>query len=197
MTTLSKIPMKRLLLALACVGIGIGAVLHGRNSVSADRSPAVPAAGPPAARGDWVGTPAPDFELSSLNGQRVKLRDFRGKVVLLNFWATWCAPCRVEMPWLVEFYQHYRAQGLEIIGVSVDDNDRDKVEKFVRDRHVNYTILRKDETVGDAYGGLRFLPQTFFIGRDGKIIERTYGIRAKGDFESDIKAALGSAPSRI
>jgi peroxiredoxin len=139
----------------------------------------------------WTGKAAPAFSLNTLDGRSVKLSDFRGKVVLLNFWATWCAPCRVEMPWLVDFYSRYQAQGLEIVGVSVDDA-RDKVGTFIRAKNINYTIVLKDEAVADAYGGLRFLPQSFFIGRDGKIIKQTYGVRGKDEFEKDIREALAT-----
>ncbi len=150
-----------------------------------------PSAAPSAQGDEWVGKAAPPFSLDALEGGRVRLADFRGKVVIVNFWATWCAPCKVEIPWLVEFYTRYHAQGLEILGVSVDDGERERVAKFVRDRHVNYRILLKDEAVSDAYGGLRFLPQTFFVGRDGRILVRTYGIRSREDLEADIRNALG------
>jgi peroxiredoxin len=139
----------------------------------------------------WTGKAAPEFSLKTLDGRTVKLSDFQGKVVLLNFWATWCAPCRVEMPWLVDFYSRYHAQGLEIVGVSVDDDAREKVAAFIRARNINYTIVLKDEAVADAYGGLRFLPQSFFIGRDGRVIKQTYGVRSKDEFEDDIRRAMG------
>jgi peroxiredoxin len=148
---------------------------------------------PPAAvAGDgWVGTQAPDFQLSALDGRSVRLSDLRGHVVLVNFWATWCAPCRVEMPWLAEFDARYRTLGLTVLGVSVDDGGRERVAAFVRERRVSYPILLKDDDIELRYGGVRFLPQTFFVGRDGKIIRRVYGIRTRADFEADIRSALG------
>jgi peroxiredoxin len=151
---------------------------------------AMPAVGSDA----WAGKPAPEFALHTLDGRSIKLSGLRGKVVVLNFWATWCAPCRVEMPWLVDFSRRYQPQGLEIVGVSMDDGDRDRVAAFVRARDVNYTIVLKDKAVSDAYGGLRFLPQTFFIGRDGKVIKWTYGVRGKDDFEDDIRQAMAAPP---
>jgi len=174
---------------LAAAGAGI-LILHGARRGSAQRP--APAASTHV-NDAWTGKPAPAFLLNTLDGRGVKLSDFRGKVVLLNFWATWCAPCRVEMPWLVDFYSRYQAQGLEIVGVSVDDDARDKVAAFVHARNVNYTIVLKDEGVADAYGGLRFLPQSFFIGRDGNIVKQTFGVRGKEDFENDIRQALGTA----
>ena len=136
---------------------------------------------------------APDFELKSLDGRTVKLSDFHGKVVVLNFWATWCAPCRVETPWLVDLYRRYKEQGLEVVGVSMDDGDQEHVADFVKEMGINYTVLMGSHGVGDAYGGLRFLPQTFFIGRDGKIIKHSFGTNSKSDFEDAIKQSL-SAP---
>ncbi len=135
---------------------------------------------------------APDFELKSLDGRAVKLSDFRGKVVVLNFWATWCAPCRVETPWLVDLYRQYKEQGLEVVGVSMDDGDQEHVADFVKEMGINYTVIMGNHTVGDAYGGARFLPQTFFIGRDGKIIKHSFGIKSKSDLEEAIKQSLNT-----
>jgi thiol-disulfide isomerase/thioredoxin len=180
--------VRRILLLVGAVAAG-AALVYVSSNIGTDRSKASPALS--FASGDWAGKSAADFALRALDGRRVRLSDFRGKVVIVNFWATWCGPCKVEMPWLVEFYERYRASGLEILGVSVDDGDPDRVAKFVRARRVSYTILLKDDAVVDAYGGLRFLPQSFFIGRDGKIIKRTYGIQAKREFEADVTDALG------
>jgi len=134
--------------------------------------------------------PASDFELKSLDGRAVKLSDFRGKVVVLNFWATWCAPCRVETPWLVDLYRQYKERGLEVVGVSMDDGDQEHVSDFVKEMGINYTVLTGNHAVGDAYGGARFLPQTFFIDRNGKIIKHSIGIKSKSDFEEAIKQSL-------
>jgi peroxiredoxin len=178
----------RVLILVGAVAAGT-ALIYRSSHVVADRAKRPT---PSTATGsDWRGKSAPDFVLSALDGRRVRLSSFRGKVVIVNFWATWCGPCKVEMPWLVEFYERYRAHGLEILGVSVDDGDSDRVAKFARERHVSYMILLKDDAVVDAYGGVRFLPQSFFIGRNGKIIQRTYGIGSKSDFEADITDVLG------
>jgi cytochrome c biogenesis protein CcmG/thiol:disulfide interchange protein DsbE len=146
---------------------------------------------PRAASDDWAGKPAPDFALTTLDGQPIHLSAYRGRVVLVNFWATWCAPCRVEVPWLTEFDARYQAQGLTILGISVDDGGRERVASFVRERHVGYPIMLKDTGVDLRYGGVRFLPQTFFIGRDGRIIRQVYGIHTHADFEAGIRSALG------
>ena len=142
---------------------------------------------------------APEFALKALDGRTVRLSDYRGRAVVLNFWATWCAPCRVEMPWLEELSRQYRAQGIEVVGISMDDPGQEAaVRKFVRERNVDYTILLGNDAVGDAYGGARLLPQTFFLDRDGRIVKSTVGITTRDDLESNIRelAGAGSFPAR-
>ena len=134
---------------------------------------------------------APDFELTTLDKRTFKLSDFRGKPIILNFWATYCGPCRVEMPWLVEIYKQYQPQGLEIVGVSMDDEgEQQKVSDFVREVGVDYTVLIGNHMVGDAYGGARFLPQTFFIDRGGHIAASVTGMKSKSEFETIVKQLL-------
>jgi thiol-disulfide isomerase/thioredoxin len=135
-------------------------------------------------------TLAPDFTLESLDGRSVRLSDLRGKAVLLNFWATWCTPCKIEMPWFIELQNQYGAQGLQIVGVAMDDASKEDIAKFAKDMGVNYPILIGKEAVGDQYGGVPALPETFFIGRDGKIVDKILGLRGKGDIVEDIKKAL-------
>src|ERR1700740_1195296 len=137
-------------------------------------------------------TPAPDFTLDSLDGKTVKLSDLRGKAVLLNFWATWCTPCKIEMPWFVELQNQYGGQGLQIVGVAMDDSSKDDIAKFAKDMGVNYPVLIGKEAVGDAYGGVPALPETFFIGRDGKIIDKIMGLRSRSEIEDSIKKALNT-----
>ena len=91
--------------------------------------------------GDVRGRRAPDFELTSLDGKRVKLSDFRGKAVLLNFWATWCSPCKVEMPWFVDLQKKYGNDGLVVVGVAMDDTDTPKIAEFASEMGVNYPVL--------------------------------------------------------
>jgi peroxiredoxin len=138
----------------------------------------------------WIGRAAPEFALASLDGRLFKLSGLRGHAVLLNFWATWCAPCRLEMPWLEELSRTYRKSGLEVLGLSLDDRDRDGVVKFVRDRHIDYPILLKNAVVANAYGGVQYLPQTFFIDRTGKIVSRVYGLQTRSAFEAGIQRAM-------
>jgi thiol-disulfide isomerase/thioredoxin len=140
-------------------------------------------------------TPAPDFTLESLDGKRMKLSDLRGKAVLLNFWATWCGPCKIETPWLVELQGQYGGQGLQVVGVAMDDSGKDEIAKFAKDMGVNYPILLGKEAVGDAYGGVPALPESFFIGRDGKIVDRIIGLKGRSDIEDSIKKALKTEAS--
>jgi peroxiredoxin len=136
------------------------------------------------------GLEAPDFTLQSLDGKTVHLSDFRGKGVLLNFWATWCQPCKIEMPWFAELQRQYGPQGLQILGVAMDDAGPEEIGKFAHDLGVNYPILVGQEAVGNAYGGVQFLPATFYIGRDGKVLDKVFGLKGRGEIEDSVKKAL-------
>lgn len=137
---------------------------------------------------------APDFTLQALDGQNMTLSNLRGKAVLLNFWATWCGPCKIEMPWFVELQNQYGAQGLQVVGVAMDDSSKDDIAKFAKDMGVNYPVLLGKEAVGDAYGGVPALPETFFIGRDGKIVDKIIGLKGKAEIEDSVKKALSTQP---
>jgi thiol-disulfide isomerase/thioredoxin len=152
--------------------------------------------GAPVLVGDVRGITAPNFELATLDGQRVKLSDYRGKAVLLNFWATWCGPCKIETPWLVQLQNQYGPQGLQIIGVEAGDDGKEDIEKFVKDMGINYPILIGKESVGDAYGGVPALPETFFIGRDGKIVDKSMGLHGRAEIEDSIKEALNTETAK-
>jgi len=141
-------------------------------------------------------SPAPDFTLESLDGKSVRLSDLRGKAVLLNFWATWCGPCKIETPWLVELQNQYGSQGLQVIGVAMDDSGKEDIAKFAKDMGVNYPVLLGKEAVGDAYGGVPALPESFFIGRDGKIVDKIIGLKGKGEIEDSIKKALDTEAAK-
>jgi thiol-disulfide isomerase/thioredoxin len=142
------------------------------------------------APGQLIGQNAPDFELQSLEGKNVKLSDFRGKAVLLNFWATYCGPCKIEMPWFVELQREYGPQGFQIVGVAMDDASTEDIAKFAREMGVNYPILLGKESVGESYGGVGVLPTTFFVNRDGKITAREFGLQSRSVFVDNIKKAL-------
>jgi thiol-disulfide isomerase/thioredoxin len=140
---------------------------------------------------DPTGKAAPDFTLQTLDGKNVSLSSFRGKGVLLNFWATWCGPCKIEMPWFVELQKEYGSQGLQIVGVAMDDSSPQDIQTFVKEMGVNYPVLLGKEAVGQAYGGVDVLPTTFFIDRDGKIVAREFGLQSRSLFVDNIKKALG------
>jgi peroxiredoxin len=150
-----------------------------------------PDAGGPSAALGFKGQMAPDFELKSLDGRSVHLTDFRGKAVLLNFWATWCQPCKIEMPWFVEMQKQYGSDGLQVVGVAMDDASEEDIAKFAKQMGVNYPILLGKEAVGDAYGGVQFLPTTFFIDRNGKVVDRVFGLKSRSEIEDNIKKAMG------
>jgi peroxiredoxin len=150
-----------------------------------------------AMQGDLRGKPAPDFELTALDGKKVKLSDLRGKAVLVNFWATWCGPCKIEMPWLVDLQQRYSAKGLVVLGISVDEGSTDKIAAYAKEMGVNYTVLRTTDAVSDSYGGIDGLPTTFYVNRNGVIIGQAAGLVSKDTIEDDINRALtqGGTPS--
>lgn len=140
---------------------------------------------------DQKGKPAPDFALESLDGGTVHLSDFRGKAILVNFWATWCQPCKIEMPWFEELRKQYGPQGFEILGIAADSADsRQAVAKFVKEMGVNYPILIGKERVNEEYGGIEYLPSSFVIDRDGKLVTRFIGLKSRSEIEDDIKQAL-------
>lgn len=142
-----------------------------------------------------MGRPAPDFTLKSLEGKTVHLSDYRGRAVVLNFWATWCAPCKIEMPWFVELQKEYGPQGLQLVGVAMDDASPKDIAEFAKEMGVNYPILVGKETVGQAYGGVPFMPETFYIDRNGKIIENSFGLKSKSEIEDGMKKIIASVAS--
>ena len=139
------------------------------------------------------GHAAPDFDLTDLQGNTVRLSSLRGKAVVLNFWASWCAPCIEEIPWLVEMQKRYGGQGLQIVGVSLDDDDPKEVVKFAAKNAINYPILFGGEKVANEYGGIDYLPTTFYIDRNGVVLERVFGQPGRQEIEKKIKHAIATA----
>jgi len=171
-----------------------------------------------AAKGDLVAVPggdtmqyesplkgkaAPAFALEDLHGGKVSLASYQGKAVLVNFWATWCGPCKIETPWLVELRNKYAAQGFEILGVDSEADDlkpddkagwaknKAAVDKFVMDMKVPYPVLMNGDSINDAYGAPDALPASFFIDRNGKVVAASLGLTSESDIEDNIKKALG------
>ena len=142
------------------------------------------------------GHDAPDFTLTDLQGHPVTLSDLRGKAVVLNFWATWCPPCKEEIPWFVDLQKRYGEQGLQIVGVSMDDDgDQKSVAKFAAENSINYPILLGKENVAAQYGGIDYLPTTFYIDRSGVVLDRVFGQPGTRDeIEQNVKRAIASKP---
>ena len=137
---------------------------------------------------------APDFALKDVNGQSVHLSDYKGKVVLLDFWATWCGPCKVEIPWFMEFEQQLKDRGFAVLGVSMDEDGWSTVKPYVQQLKINYRIVLGNEQVGDLYGAVDSLPTTFLIDRQGKIASVHIGLsQGKEDFRNDIVQLLDAA----
>jgi thiol-disulfide isomerase/thioredoxin len=139
------------------------------------------------------GAPRADlsFTLRDMNGREVRLADLEGQVVLINFWATWCGPCRMETPWLVELQEKYRGRGLRVVGIAVDDPP-EAVPPFAREFGVNYPLLlgREREDVQKAFGPVMVLPMSVIVGRDGRICVRHIGPASKEQFDGEIAALL-------
>jgi thiol-disulfide isomerase/thioredoxin len=131
--------------------------------------------------------------LETVDGKTLKLSDLRGKAVVLNFWATWCSPCKAEMPWFVDFQKQYAGEGLQIVGVAMDDSDKKDIQKFAQQMGVNYPVVLGKESLADQYGGVEFLPTTFYIDRSGNIQDRVFGIVDRQEAESSMKKVLASA----
>lgn len=140
-----------------------------------------------------VGDLRPDLALPDPDGQTHRLSDYSGRRVLLNFWATWCEPCKIEMPWLVDLQKKYRPQGLEIVGVAMDDSGEKTIADFAHKMQVNYTVLVGSEKVAQMYGGLDGLPTSFFLGRDGKVVDTALGLVSESTIEDAIKKSLATS----
>jgi thiol-disulfide isomerase/thioredoxin len=141
------------------------------------------------------GKAAPAFTLVTLDGKKVSLSDFKGKPVLVNFWATWCGPCKVEMPWFEEFNKQYASQGLVILGLADDvDAGKEAIAKVAKKTGVTYPILLTDGKVQKAYApaGMDYLPMSFYVDRKGVIVEETAGLGGKDEIEAHIKKVIAS-----
>ncbi len=137
-----------------------------------------------------TGKAAPDWALKNVDGKTVKLSDYKGKVVILDFWATWCPPCRAEIPSFVELYKKYSQDGLVVVGVSVDEEGPSVVKPFIKRNKIEYPIVMADGKIEQAYGGVEAIPTTFIINREGKIVNKHVGLTSKEEFEKEIKPLL-------
>lgn len=186
--------MKKVLLIIGTVVVLIGATVY------ADRVTRVTVPkGPTNTPKPDAGTPEPDVTFKDLDGKDVRLDAYKGKVVLLNFWATWCEPCQIEIPWLIEMQQKYSSKGFTILGVDVDDESNKDVSAYVSKEvfnvngqkfPMNYPILRGNDAVADKFGGLLGYPTSFLISRDGKIVKKVQGLISYEEITSAIDSQL-------
>ena len=135
---------------------------------------------------------APAFQLNDLNGKPVSLAEARGKIVLLNFWATWCGPCRAEIPDLVDLQKRY-ADKFEIIALATDEDDPDEVRRFVLQSGINYRVAMSSDAVRRDYGGIAALPTSFVIDPEGRIVQKHVGLNDPSIYELEVRAMLGQA----
>ena len=133
---------------------------------------------------------APEFALKDADGKLVHLSDYRGKVVLLDFWATWCGPCKIEIPWFMDMQRKNKDRGFEVLGVSMDDEGWEVVKPFLADLQVNYRVVIGNDATAQLYGGVDALPTTFLIDRGGKIAAVHVGLASRKDFEDGIEELL-------
>jgi cytochrome c biogenesis protein CcmG/thiol:disulfide interchange protein DsbE len=150
-----------------------------------------------------LGKNAPAFTLEDLSGRKVSLADYKGKALLINFWATWCGPCKLETPWLVELRNQYASKGFEILGVDSEDDevtpsekaawakDKAAVAEFVKQEHMPYPVLMNGDSISKEFGDFEAMPTSFWVDRSGKVIAAQTGITSKDDMEAKIKKALG------
>jgi peroxiredoxin len=135
---------------------------------------------------------APDFSLKDSDGKTVRLSDYHGKVVLLDFWATWCPPCKLEIPWLIDIERENKARGFEVLGVSMDDEGWEVVKPFMKEVGMNYRVVIGNDATAELYGNVESLPETFLIDREGKIAAIHIGLASRKDFEDEVAQLLDS-----
>jgi thiol-disulfide isomerase/thioredoxin len=142
---------------------------------------------------DLRGHIAPGFRLKDLGGKNVSLADYKGRAVVVNFWATYCGPCKLEMPWFEQLQSEYKNQGLVILGINQDEGMTPR-DVGIAARHVgvSYPILMPDPAVSKEYGGVDYLPETFYVDRDGKVLLQTAGAPTKEQIETNIRHALAA-----
>lgn len=158
----------------------------------------------PQSQTSLIGKPAPDFVLQDLSGKTVALSSFKGKPLLINFWATWCGPCKIETPWLIELQNQYASKGFEVIGISTEgedlkpddkeglDRQKTAIAKFIKEEHMQYPVLVNGDSLVGPYGGLDSMPTSVYVNTEGKVVAVQLGITSKDDMEENIKKALGS-----
>jgi cytochrome c biogenesis protein CcmG/thiol:disulfide interchange protein DsbE len=177
----SAIAALALLLAFGCAKSGTerGGATVGKEKVSI-----------PANAGE-IGSQAPEFELADLSGKKVRLSDLKGRVVIVDFWATWCGPCRAEIPDFVRLQSKYRERGLTILGVAVNSEEK-VVRSFAEDHDINYPVLLEGDETTKLFGGVYAIPTTFVLDRQGRIVKKFIGAMPAEAFEEAVQPLLAS-----
>jgi peroxiredoxin len=134
----------------------------------------------------------PDFSLKDATGATVKLSDFKGKVVLLNFWATWCGPCKIEIPWFMDFQKTYKDRDFAVLGVSMDEDGWDAVKPYIEQHKMNYQVVIGDDQISQIFGSIDSLPTTLVIDREGRIASMHVGLVSKNTYQKEIELLLGA-----
>ncbi len=185
--------MKRIGLVL---GTPIGIVAF---AVLANRATRIPVTRAVSTNQDNKPTASPDFTLKDLENHDVSLSQFNGKVVLVNFWATWCGPCRIEIPWLIELQEKYAARGFTVLGVAMDEEGKSAVAPFVQkerfkvegtSQSMNYPIVLGNDATADKFGGLVGFPTSLLISRDGRVVKRVDGLVSCDEIDEAIRSQL-------
>jgi thiol-disulfide isomerase/thioredoxin len=188
--------MKKIAIIVLTMAVLIGLTLyadrvtrvHGKTGMSV-----------PARVADVQGKPAPDLRLKDMNGNDVSLADLKGKVVFVNFWATWCDPCRVEIPWLIDIQKKYASRGFTVVGVAMDDEGEKVVAPFVAKEKfdvngqqlpMSYPIWIGSDDAADKFGGILGYPTSFLISRDGKLVQKFQGLKSQDELEKAIESQL-------
>jgi thiol-disulfide isomerase/thioredoxin len=185
--------MKKIAIIVLTVAALIGVTVY------ADRATRLSSNHKVALRGDSSEKPAPEIKLKDLDGKDVTLSDYKGQVVLLNFWATWCDPCRVEIPWLIDLQAKYASRGFTVVGVAMDDEGKSVVAPFIAKERfdvdgkqlpIAYPILIGNDDAGEKFGGILGYPTSFLISRDGKQVMKIQGLRSYDELAKAIEAQL-------
>ncbi len=138
----------------------------------------------------FAADPAPNFSLKTADGKTIELKKLTGKVVVVNFWATWCSPCRREIPGMINVYEKYKSKGLEIVGIALDRGGWNDVTPYLAKNKISYPIVIGDQKLTDQYGGVEAIPTTFIVDRKGNIVSKHVGAILEADFEKAVKAVL-------
>ena len=189
--------MKKAVLIIATVLVLVVATYFADKATRV--KPKGPANGTVQADGKSAGTPAPEVTFKDLDGKDAALSQYIGKVVLVNFWATWCDPCFIEIPWLIEMQQKYEAKGFTVLGVSMDEEGKSAVAPFLAKERfnvngqklpMNYPIVIGNDAAADKFGGLLGYPTSFLISRDGKIVKKVQGLISYEELTKAIESQL-------